>query len=112
MQNSAVSMTKESYFELCETLGTQPIDEEIPVEYDDFPMEVQQAFSVYNMLRDEWDTMSGVYLGKTLIGIKDILEATEVEPDEYKFITVLVRMIDRVRSEQINTKLKTEKPAS
>jgi hypothetical protein len=105
-------MTKEAYFELCEVMGNEPIEEEIPVDFDDFPLEVQQAFSVYNMLRDEWDTMNGLYLGKTLIGIKDILEATEVEPDEYKFVTVLVRMIDRARSDEINSKQKTEKPAS
>ena len=105
-------MTKDSYFEMCEALGSEPNEEEIPVEFEDFPIELQQAFSVYNMLRDEWDTMNGLYLGKSLIGIKDILEATEIELDEYKFITVLVRMIDRVRFNEINTKLKTEKPAN
>jgi hypothetical protein len=105
-------MTREAYYELCEVMGNEPIEEEIPVEFDDFPIEVQQAFSVYRMLRDEWDTMNGLYLGKTLIGIKDILEATEVEPDEQKFIIVLVRMIDQVRSNEINSKKISEKPAS
>jgi len=56
--------------------------------------------------------MNGLYLGKSLIGIKDILEATEVEPDEQKFIIVLVRMIDQVRSTEINSKKISEKPAS
>lgn len=105
-------MTRESYFELCEVMGNQPVEEEIPVEFDDFPLEVQQAFAVYRMLRDEWDTMNGLYLGKSLIGIKDVLEATEIEPDEQKFIIVLVRMIDNVRSNEINTKKLSEKPAS
>lgn len=105
-------MTREAYFELCEVMGNQPVDEEIPVEFDDFPLEVQQAFAVYRMLRDEWDTMNGLYLGKSLIGIKDVLEATEIEPDEQKFIIVLVRMIDNVRSNEINTKKISEKPAS
>ena len=105
-------MTRDSYFELCEVMGTEPVQEEIPVEFDDFPLEVQQAFAVYRMLRDEWDTMNGLYLGKSLIGIKDVLEATEIEPDEKKFIIVLVRMIDNVRSNEINTKKLSEKPAS
>lgn len=105
-------MTKQSYFELCEVMGNEPVEEEIPVEFDDFPLEVQQAFAVYRMLRDEWDTMNGLYLGKSLIGIKDVLEATEIEPDEQKFIIVLVRMIDNVRSNEINTKKISEKPAS
>ena len=43
-------MTKEQYFEMCEMLGSQPVDSEIPVELDDFPVEVQQAFLVYKQL--------------------------------------------------------------
>ena len=105
-------MTREAYFELCEVMGNTPVEDEIPVEFDDFALEVQQAFGVYRMLRDEWDTMNGLYLGKSLIGIKDILEATEVEPDEHKFIIVLVRMIDQVRSNEINSKKLSQKPAS
>ena len=105
-------MTKEAYFEMCEALGSQPLESEIPVEFDDFPLEVQQAFNAYRMLRDEWDTMSGSYLGKSLIGIKDVLEATEVELSEHKFIIMLIRIIDNVRSEEINNKKKTQEPAS
>ncbi len=105
-------MTKEMYFEMCEALGNEPVDSEIPVDFEDFPLEVQQAFSVYKMLRDEWDTMNGLYLGKSLIGIKDILEATEVEPDEHKLITMLVRMIDSVRADEINRKEQNKKPVS
>jgi hypothetical protein len=105
-------MTKEAYFEMCEMLGSEPVESEIPVEFDDFPFEMQQAFAVYRMLRDEWDTMNGNYLGKSLIGIKDLLEATEIDLEDQKFIVVLVRMIDQVRSDEINNKLKTEKPAN
>jgi hypothetical protein len=104
-------MTKSSYFEMCEMLGSEPVESEIPVEFDDFPIEVQQAFSAYRMLRDEWDTIGGNYLGKSLIGVKDVLEATEIEPDEQKFIVMLIRMVDEVRSAEIN-KLKNQKPAN
>lgn len=96
---------------MCEMMGTEPVDSEIPVEFDDFPLEVQQAFGVYKMLRDEWDTMSGNYLGKTLIGIKDLLEAAEIDPSEHRLTIMLIRMIDGVRSEEINKKLR-EKPAA
>jgi hypothetical protein len=103
-------MTKQSYFEMCDMMGTEPVESEIPVELDDFPLEVQQAFHVYRMLRDEWDTMNGNYLGKSLIGIKDLLEATEIELQDQKLIVMLVRLIDQVRSDEIN-KLKSQKPA-
>ena len=108
----SVGMTKDAYFEMCETLGTEPAESEIPVEFDEFPLEVQQAFNAYRMLRDEWDTMSGNYLGKSLIGIKDVLEATEIEPSEQKLIIMLIRLIDNVRSEEINNKKKMQEPAS
>ena len=105
-------MTKDAYFEMCEALGSEPLESEIPVEFDDFPLEVQQAFNAYRMLRDEWDTMNGTYLGKSLIGIKDVLEAIEVDPSEHKFIIMLLRMIDNVRSDEINNKKKMQEPAN
>lgn len=111
MQNSSVAMSKEVYFEMCEALGNQPVEADIPVEFDDFPLEVQQALIAYRMLRDEWDSMNGIYLGKSLIGINEVLEATEIDPEDRKFITTLVRTIDGVRIEEINNKQKTEKPA-
>lgn len=112
MQNSNVGMTKDQYFEMCEALGTEPIDSEVPVELDDFPIEVQQAFAVYRMLRDEWDSMSGIYLGKTLIGITEVLHATDIDPEDNKFIISLVRLIDQVRAKEINSKKSNEKPTS
>ena len=66
MQNTGLGMTKDQYFEMCEALGTQPLDSEIPLEIDDFPSEVQEAFAVHSSLQDNWDTMNGHYLGKDL----------------------------------------------
>ena len=112
MQNTSVSMTKDQYYEMCEALGTEPLESEVPVELEDFPVEVQQAFSVYRMLRDEWDSMNGLYLGKSLVGVTEILSASEIDPDDSKFIIMLVRSIDQVRAQEINTKKSNTKPAS
>lgn len=105
-------MTKDTYFEMCEMLGEEPVEENIPVEIDDFPYEVQQAMLVYRMLRDEWDGFSGTYFGKSLVGIKDVLNAVEVNEEDHKFIILLIRQIDSVRSDEINSKKQIEKPAS
>lgn len=104
-------MTKEAYFEMCEALGNEPVEADIPIEFDDFPVEVQQALIAYRMLRDEWDSMNGIYLGKSLIGIQEVMEATEIDLEDRKFITMLVRTIDNIRIQEINNKQKTEKPA-
>jgi len=51
-------MTKEQYLEMCEMLGTEPVDAEIPVDFTDFPELVQQILNIYNVLislgRYEW----------------------------------------------------------
>jgi hypothetical protein len=109
MRNSQVSMTKQSYFEMCEQLGTDPIDEEIPIDFEDFPIELQQALLVYRMLRDEWEGMNGLYLGKSLVGIQDIMEATEIDYIDRKYIITLIKVIDNIRSQIFNNK--QEKPA-
>lgn len=95
---------------MCEMLGDPVIEDDMPYEIDDFPLEVQQALEVYALLRDEWDTMNGNYLGKNMVGIKDILEVVEIEREESPFIIRLVRLFDKLRSDIINKK--AEKPAS
>lgn len=49
---------------MCEQLGNEPIPSEIPVEYADFPYEVQEAMNIFSILPDVWDGMSGTYMGK------------------------------------------------
>jgi hypothetical protein len=57
-------MTKEAYLMMVEQLGNEPIPEEIPVEYEDFSYEVQEAIQIFTILPDVWEGMSGSYLGK------------------------------------------------
>lgn len=102
-------MTKDSYFEMCQMLGHEPVEADIPVEFDDFPIEVQQAFSIYRMLRDEWDSFAGIYMGKSLVGIKEICEALSISSDDFSLMVMLIKLIDEVRTEEINRK-KDEKP--
>lgn len=95
-------MTKEAYFEMCEMMGSEPIEEEIPVEYEDLLLDVQEALDIYYKLRDEWDTMNGNYMGKSYSGIQDIFEILEVPPEDYKTMFNLIGMIDRHRAEAIS----------
>ena len=103
-------MTKQQYFDMCDQLGTEPLDNEIPVELDDLPLEVQQAMLVYRMLKDDWEGFNGIYLGKSYIGLTEVLHYTEVEPEDHKIILTLIKIIDGIRSNIINEKQK--KPAN
>lgn len=94
-------MTKDAYFEICEMMNSEPIDSEIPVDFEDFPVTVQQAFGVYSKLKDEWDYMNGNYLGKSYAGILDILTLLEVPVEDRKTMFELITLIDSYRSKAI-----------
>lgn len=94
-------MTKEVYFEMCEALGTEPLDSEIPVDYDDLCIDVQEALGIYYKLRDEWDTMNGNYMGKNYSGILDIFTILEVPVEDHKTMFNLIAIIDMHRSQAI-----------
>jgi hypothetical protein len=103
-------MTKDSYFEMCEALGSEPLESEVPVEYDDLAIEVQEALLIYSKLRDEWDGMNGVYLGKSHNGLMDILDIHGIEDKKTVFELILV--IDKCRTKALEAKRpkNTKKP--
>lgn len=112
MQNSAVGMSKEQYFDMCEQLGNEPVDSEIPIEFDDFPLEAQTALSIYKVLRDEWEYMAGNYLGKNLNGIFEVFDVYNIEASDKRFYLELIHMIDSIRIEEIRKQQPKEKPAN
>ncbi len=94
-------MTKDTYLDMCEALGSDPIEDEIPVDYEDFHYDVQEALSVYHKLRDEWDTMNGNYMGKSYAGLLDIFTILEVPLEDHKTLYNLIGIIDTHRSKAI-----------
>lgn len=49
---------------MCEQLGTEPKAEEIPADFGDFPIQVQDAILIYSILPDVWEGFGGTFLGK------------------------------------------------
>ena len=101
-------MSKEAYFEMCEALGSEPLESEIPVEFTDLAVEAQQALQIYNNLQDSWDYMNGNYIGKNLVGFKDILEIFEVPKEDYRIMYELIMHIDSVRAKLIRDSKKKD----
>lgn len=97
-----VGMTKAQYFEMCEQLGSEPLESEIPLDLEDFPPEVQQAITVYYRLRDEWDTMNGVYLGKSYTGLGEILDIFDIEKQDRKLFLEWISILDSARSKVLD----------
>lgn len=97
-------MTKERYLELCEELGSEPVDSEMPLDLYDMPVEVEQAYHVYSILPANFDSFSGVYYGKYLDQAPKLMELMCVEPKQ-EIMKVLI-LIDSVEREEINRKKK------
>lgn len=111
MQNAELGVTKEQYFEICEATGEEPEEKNIPVEFEDFCPEIQEALAIYATLQDKWEGFNGLYLGKELIGIKDIFDLYDIPKQDRIFLLNIIRLVDGIRSKNINNKLK-EKPAA
>lgn len=103
-------MTKEQYFEMCAMLGSEPLEEEIPVELADLPLEVQEAYRVYVLLNDNWDSFGGNYLGKNMSGLLDIMNILEIE-DKVTILNI-IQILDRNRMNQVQAQIKAQKSAA
>lgn len=101
-------MTKQLYYEMCESLGTVPDENEVPVEYEDLLHDVHEALNIYAKLRDEYDSMAGVYLGKNFQGITEIFNLYKVPEEDRCTIYELLNLIDGIRANMINSKKKSK----
>lgn len=95
-------MTKDAYLDMCFELGTEPDESEMPVDYEELYIDVQQAMSIYSKLRDEWDSMNGLYLGKNYSGLLDILILLDVPVEDRRTLYELIGLIDKYRSKAID----------
>jgi hypothetical protein len=105
-------MTKDQYFEMCEAMGTEPVEAEIPPEMEDFPELVQSAFKVYYMLRDIWDPMGGAYLGKDTTVLFDFFRLYDFSKEEQLLVISLIQQMDHVRSKMFAEQRKQREASS
>lgn len=101
-------MTKETYFEMCEMLGQEPVESEIPVDPNDFPLLVQDTLSIYNLLEDRWDSMGGGYLGKNYSTVFNFFGLYNIEEYEALLVLDILQHVDSVRAKLVAEKLKTK----
>lgn len=105
-------MSKEHYFEMCEMLGAEPVESEIPIEFEDFPYELQEIMTIYHKLKDEWNVVSGDYMGKSIQGILDIFKILKIPEDDYEFVFGMITLIDSKRMAVISERKAATAPAS
>ena len=64
---------------MCEQLGEEPDPKKLPVERGQFPIEVQEAFLLHDILSDKWEGMSGHYLGKDFSALDTYIKVFKIQ---------------------------------
>lgn len=59
-------MDKFEFLKMHEALGIEPLEKDIPPDIGDFLHDTLLVFDIYSLLKDDWDTFNGNYLGKQL----------------------------------------------
>jgi len=81
-QNLDSGFTRDKYLELCEQMGNEPIQEEIPPDWEDFPDVVVYAINTFNMMGDRVFSEIG-YTGKDYTNLPLYLDLYEIQDTEY-----------------------------
>lgn len=64
---------------MCRMLNKKPEASEIPVEFSDFPYDVQQFMNIFFMMPDRWEGFSGTYMGKDYSSLPILFDIFEIE---------------------------------
>jgi hypothetical protein len=72
-------MTQEQYFAMCEQMGWEPRDEEIPPDLSSLSYDSQIAMVLFNLLSDRIEGMSGTWLGKEFSSLETFMNIYEVD---------------------------------
>ena len=79
---------------MCDMLGTEPIEEEIPIEWSDLGELSQTTLTIYQFLADNWEGFNGVYLGKHFNGVSELFDIFEVPRDLRQTIMSMLKILD------------------
>ena len=86
-KQSGSKMTRERYLEMCDQLGKEPVESEIPPDWLDFPPTIQNALNTFNALGDRYIPDLG-FMGKDYTNLPYYMEIYEVTDNEY-FLDIL-----------------------
>ena len=102
-------MTKESYYEMCEQVGSEPIESEIPIELSDFPDLVQLTLVIYSKLVDTYDVGVGKFNGKDYSLVFKFFDLYDIETkDQQIFMLDIMQVADSIRMQISAEKVKAE----
>jgi len=71
-------MSQDQYIDMCEQMGWEINEDDIPKDPSVFALEVQQALLLLNILPDKWEGMSGTWMGKDYAGLEAIMNIYDI----------------------------------
>lgn len=98
-------MTRDKYLEMMEQLGKEPIEDEIPPDFEDLPDIVNQAVSTFNNLGDRVYPEIG-YIGKDYINLPFFLDMYDI--DDTEFFLEILSWLDSRAVKQSSEQLKRQ----
>lgn len=87
LDNADSGMTRERYLEMCEQMGNEPLDEEIPPNYEDMPEVIIVALTTFSLLGDRVYPDIG-YIGKDYTNLDHYIDVFGIDDKEY-FMSIL-----------------------
>lgn len=103
-------MTTEQYLMMCEQMGWEPNEEEMPKDPGFLPFDVQMALIVFNVLPDRFEGMSGTWMGKDLSALDVIFKIYDIVDKKSVFEYLL--LIQREYSDYYSKQQKMRESAS
>jgi hypothetical protein len=99
-------MTQERYFEMMEQLEQDPVEDEIPPTWEDFPEDVISAINVFNLLGDRVYPDIG-YIGKDYTNLPILTDVYGVNDTE--LLMDVLNFLDSRAIKQSSESLKKER---
>lgn len=99
-------MTQERYFEMMEQLEQDPVEDEIPPTWEDFPEDVINAINVFNLLGDRVYPDIG-YIGKDYTNLPILTDVYGVNDTE--LLMDVLNFLDSRAIKQSSESLKKER---
>jgi hypothetical protein len=105
-------MTKAQYLEMCNQLGSEPLLHEIPVEFSDFPSDVQVYYMIYSFLPGKFEGFSGGYFGKDFQLLQFYFDLYDIDLEDRKYATEVISLFNNKETEIVNDKAARKREAA
>jgi len=102
-------MSQDQYIDMCEQMGWEIDEGQMPKEPSTLAYEVQQALLVLNVLPDKWEGMSGFHMGKDVSALGTYLDLYDIK--DKKQTLYFFKHIENEHSQLINEKIKKKQDA-